>query len=857
MDTESAFSTPQEPANKKSGLSVFLAVSLIAVVAVGIYYLKSPSDTPPSLEVDSSAFQGALYGDIDEKTGFHKFTKLDEYTGYYEEILGDSSEVSKGVHFFTAKRDLSVDNIMGSIIPPANMQVLFASYRDGDFYTYPKGPYANTIEVKDSEDAKDCQDDSYEYCSADFFVERGETFILISSDDYSIANVVSEDKESGFSLSVPNSFTGWKLAHGRGDLGNDLEDYKDRVVSVWPMTDANTFDEKLEDGEWEDYETDGYYVFWVKFGEKDDDPEGTPPSSDDDSDDDDGDVADDDDTDDDTPEETAVCGDGTVDEGEECDDGNTADDDGCSSTCQDEEQETQTPAAVCGNDTLDDGELCEGEFCKDDCSGCVNDDIYTLQSGSCSVNLSGLKSATCTDEYLAEVGCGTVDECDLAVTICYEECVDDEDGFSTCYGDCIDDKVEESECSEPEDDDDDSPYVTTDDDDNQLQQEECDSLRHLVMAENGECVCEPGSKEKKQNAASSKQPSYSFGSNSVPGEKTECVMDDDFCEDGSCIDPDCEGLRFGGICVLLDPGFNIPEDHPQQSRIEDLFDIIDDGGIMPATDEFEQSDITVDDYFDFRKSIGDELKDNLDKGMKDYNLNVPGLIEGMGGASNAAEFFKSFINEIKDELGNNNTSAGLEFLEAVDFSNTKSFFSGQNQGDINSSEFGAFTAGFFAEGVLSGESTNSLSNSFNDFTQSTSFESLEFSGNGVNSVGDYSSAGAFASAFTASVSMEGGSLSTTEFNNAMENAFAVGEGSFSAGLSKLQGGSALHEGGLSLTQGLTKNGISFSGTNGLSSTSEFSLNSALQGSQAVETQAGSAQFGGTQTNTTTQQQLSR
>ncbi|MBD3157132.1 hypothetical protein GF369_04875 [Candidatus Peregrinibacteria bacterium] len=47
------------------------------------------------------------------------------------------------------------------------------------------------------------------------------------------------------------------------------------------------------------------------------------------------------------PTEDAVCGNGTVEEGEECDDGNTEDGDGCDSNCKIEEEEEETD--VCEN----------------------------------------------------------------------------------------------------------------------------------------------------------------------------------------------------------------------------------------------------------------------------------------------------------------------------------------------------------------------------------------------------------------------------------------------------------------------------------------------------------------------------
>jgi cysteine-rich repeat protein len=63
-----------------------------------------------------------------------------------------------------------------------------------------------------------------------------------------------------------------------------------------------------------------------------------------------------------------TCGDGHVDEGEECDDGNTTSGDGCSSTCKKE-----TSSATCGNGVVEAGESCDdgnksaGDGCDASC----------------------------------------------------------------------------------------------------------------------------------------------------------------------------------------------------------------------------------------------------------------------------------------------------------------------------------------------------------------------------------------------------------------------------------------------------------------------------------------------------------
>ncbi len=67
-----------------------------------------------------------------------------------------------------------------------------------------------------------------------------------------------------------------------------------------------------------------------------------------------------------TPEPEPVCGNGAVESGEGCDDGNLTEHDGCSATCQIE-------VPVCGNgiketgEECDDGNLTNGDSCSSEC----------------------------------------------------------------------------------------------------------------------------------------------------------------------------------------------------------------------------------------------------------------------------------------------------------------------------------------------------------------------------------------------------------------------------------------------------------------------------------------------------------
>ena len=127
-----------------------------------------------------------------------------------------------------------------------------------------------------------------------------------------------------------------------------------------------------------------------------------------------------------------ACGDGTVGAGEECDDGNTTPGDGCDATCQLE--------TVCGNGVVegaeqcDDGNTTNGDGCSYKCrleSSCGNgtkegieqcDDGNTVGGDGCSV---GCRFEVCGNHYL-DVG----EQCDDGNTVagdgCSDTCVDEE-----------------------------------------------------------------------------------------------------------------------------------------------------------------------------------------------------------------------------------------------------------------------------------------------------------------------------------------------------------------------------------------------------------------------------------------------
>ncbi|MFH2005061.1 MAG: DUF4215 domain-containing protein [bacterium] len=86
-----------------------------------------------------------------------------------------------------------------------------------------------------------------------------------------------------------------------------------------------------------------------------------------------------------------VCGDGVLDTGEQCDDGNTVSGDGCSATCQNEGTQECGNGDLEGTEECDDGNTTDGDGCS---STCMNEGAGVIVSGT-----AGRVSGTCPDAY--------------------------------------------------------------------------------------------------------------------------------------------------------------------------------------------------------------------------------------------------------------------------------------------------------------------------------------------------------------------------------------------------------------------------------------------------------------------------
>ncbi|MBD3156839.1 DUF4215 domain-containing protein [Candidatus Peregrinibacteria bacterium] len=111
----------------------------------------------------------------------------------------------------------------------------------------------------------------------------------------------------------------------------------------------------------------------------------------------------------DDPDPDPVCGNGTLETGEQCDDGNTLSGDGCSATCDIEHEAPEEQ--VCGNGTVEEGEQCDdgNTVSGDGCDAvCMLEDLPTCGNGTLE------EPEECDDGNLVN-GDGCSDICELEV----------------------------------------------------------------------------------------------------------------------------------------------------------------------------------------------------------------------------------------------------------------------------------------------------------------------------------------------------------------------------------------------------------------------------------------------------------
>lgn len=259
--------------HSKSKSKRWVGLSLVALVAIGgvVYYTwpreVAGEDTPPVLEMSTSALQGAF---VDDKIAFYTFEEKDLWSESkaieLSDAFGAPTTIKPNIHFYWLKSQRTFKDIRDFIKPKVGNQIFIAFYSPGEvgfdkkgFYVYPKGPFGGTIEIKDAE-------------LANKEIPAYRPFIIISKEETSVWGVEPEIEVAvQFPSPLKNSEKGWTLVVATDDPKTALASYKDRIdlnsdgkTQIWVQDAENSF--KRVD--LETLAVDDYKTIWLKLNEK-------------------------------------------------------------------------------------------------------------------------------------------------------------------------------------------------------------------------------------------------------------------------------------------------------------------------------------------------------------------------------------------------------------------------------------------------------------------------------------------------------------------------------------------------------------------------------------------------------------
>ena len=130
-----------------------------------------------------------------------------------------------------------------------------------------------------------------------------------------------------------------------------------------------------------------------------------------------------------------VCGNGVLEGGEQCEDGNVVSGDGCSSTCIDE-----VLGVVCGNDILEGNEVCDGIQLSGLDSDCNLYDDFTSGTLTCEANCLNFNWDSCNPNVCGNGVVEGTEQCDDGNTVngdgCSSTCIDEVPGV-VCGNDIL------------------------------------------------------------------------------------------------------------------------------------------------------------------------------------------------------------------------------------------------------------------------------------------------------------------------------------------------------------------------------------------------------------------------------------
>lgn len=241
---------PTQPAATPSPMKKMI-IALIAILVVGsvgaMTFLKfsapkgrDPNEPPPSLQIADSGLKGSF---IEKDQNLYQFEPSDRDVFAASKLALQSAypvagAIQPGINYMFADRAISMGEIVKGIDPVSN-RLLLAYYTPGEdgkaagFYTYPRGPFTGTNEIKKEE-------------LSSFIIPANRAIVVMSevtSSSYGLLDAAKKPAADLTSAPLADTASGWVLVSAKDqNLANVIASYKDRVISAYALKNQTDFE---------------------------------------------------------------------------------------------------------------------------------------------------------------------------------------------------------------------------------------------------------------------------------------------------------------------------------------------------------------------------------------------------------------------------------------------------------------------------------------------------------------------------------------------------------------------------------------------------------------------------------------
>lgn len=228
-----------------------MIIALVAILVVGsvgaMTFLKfsapkgrDPNEPPPSLQVADSGLKGSF---VETDQNLFQFEPSDRDIFAASKLALQNAyptagAIQPGINYMFADRAISMGEIVKGIDPVSN-RLLLAYYTPGEngksagFYTYPKGPFTGTNEIKKEE-------------LSSFIIPANRVVVVMSevaSSSYGLLDAAKKPATDLTAAPLADTASGWVLVSAKDqNLGNVIALYKDRVVSAYALKNQTDFE---------------------------------------------------------------------------------------------------------------------------------------------------------------------------------------------------------------------------------------------------------------------------------------------------------------------------------------------------------------------------------------------------------------------------------------------------------------------------------------------------------------------------------------------------------------------------------------------------------------------------------------